>query len=313
MLSDPHHGDNSRPLRRPGTVATAFRTLLLVALALAGIGASSAFVARGLPARTIPAAAAVGRGMGPLCNSNNNNNNNNNDRGNADSDLLEKARRLREEASLLEDDLRASSGGSNRSKSNPTTASPERPVAPVTSIEGSVWTVSYRFSCQPPPRESEENDPNGRGAAGAKPRIFYSGKLDLLLREDGYSVPIEPDGRAGVPAGSSSSSGMEITKVWGWDRETSPEDGLEYLLFSMDVGFDGSDPDAPPPPSTDRYYLQARIETDAGGGISLKEGTITVKKDVAEKTGGMWGLFRVAGILTEFRYCGDFAARPAAR
>lgn len=86
----------------------------------------------------------------------------------------------------------------------------------------------------------------------------------------------------------------------------------------MDVKFPNSDPDFSD--QKERYYFQARIEQEqdsisasasaSSAAIALKDGTITVKKDITEKTGGMWGLFNVAGILTEFRYCGDFVAKP---
>eukprot|EP00536_Pseudo-nitzschia_multiseries_P005061 jgi/Psemu1/285511/fgenesh1_pg.91_\ len=179
----------------------------------------------------------------------------------------------------------------------------------VTRLEGSTWTVSYRFSSQPDPKTKNNN--NGDDGRAPGPKTFYSGKLTLLLKADGYSerlVQAEDD----TSAGGGADNDIKITKIWGWDRETSNEDDLDYLLFSMDVVFPASDPETPG--KTDRYYLQARIEeSNNGGGIALKDGTITVKKDVTETTGGMWGLFNVAGILTEFRYCGDFAARPAAR
>lgn len=214
-----------------------------------------------------------------------------------DSDLLERARKLREEASLLEDDLRATNPKA------PLASEQQAPVVANTQLEGSVWTVSYRFSSQPAPKDDNtDND--------APPKIFYSGKLDILLKADGYSERII---RVPPTDGAAPTNDIEITKIWGWDRETSSEDDLDYLLLSMDVRFPESDPDAPDPKKTERYYLQARIESDGGGGLALKDGTITVKKDLTEKTGGMWGLFNVAGILTEFRYCGDFAARPAAR
>jgi len=209
------------------------------------------------------------------------------------ADLLEKAQRLREEASRMEDDLRATTPAAI---SSPNT---EALIPTVnTQLEESIWTLSYRFSSQPSPKESDNSD----NSESLEPKVFYSGKFDLLLKQDGYSEKIQQITEA-------KENDIEIVKIWGWDKETSNEDNLEYLLFSMDIKFPKSDPDLSS--QTERYYFQARVEQDisADKSIALKEGTITVKKDVTEKTGGMWGLFNVAGILTEFRYCGDFVAR----
>ena len=212
------------------------------------------------------------------------------------AELLERARKLREEASLMEDDLKT------RIPSYTTNSSSNVANTPVEVInkqlEESTWTLSYRFSSQPAPKESAESNIE----APTRPMTFYSGKIDILLRQDGYSEDITKANE------KRKVEDIEIKKVWGWDRETSREDDLDYLLFSMDVGFPPSDPELPN--QKERYYFQARIEEEAGS-ISLKEGTITVKKDVTEKTGGRWGFFNVAGILTEFRYCGDFVARAS--
>jgi hypothetical protein len=227
--------------------------------------------------------------------------NNKNDDDTTNADLLEKARRLREEASLMEDDLRASAKPSSKSPSSAanTLAGPIEN----TQLEQSTWTLSYRFSSQPAPKESDNTSDDEKS-----PTKYYSGKLNLLLKDDGYSEQI------GTTENTNKESDIEIVKIWGWDRETSNEDNLDYLLFSMDVKFPPSDPASSN--QMDRYYFQARIEQDTtnnnkAGSIALKEGTITVKKDVTEKTGGMWGLFNVAGILTEFRYCGDFVAKAS--
>ncbi len=208
---------------------------------------------------------------------------------NENADLLEKARRLREEASQLEDNLRASSSSSASSAVG-------APVEIVNNkqLEESKWTLTYRFSSQPVPKDSEKDDK-------VTPKKFYSGKINLLLKEDGYSEQIIQAQDASKNEGD-----IQIVKIWGWDRETSNEDNLDYLLFSMDIKFPASDPDLSN--QKERYYFQARVEEESDGNISLKEGTITVKKDVTDKTGGRWGFFNVAGILTVFRYTGDFVA-----
>jgi hypothetical protein len=127
----------------------------------------------------------------------------------------------------------------------------------------------------------------------------YSGKLTVLLKGDGYSElkSIADGGK------------ITITKVWGWDEENSQEDNQQYLLFSMDVLLPDSDPKLPG--AKERYYFQARVGRNDRGAIGLTEGTVTVKKDVAERTKGMWGMFQVAGILSQFRYVGDFIAKPS--
>ena len=248
--------------------------VLVLMLLIAGLALSRAFVQNNFVTKTALY-------MGKIDNDEN-------------ADLLEQAQRLREEASRMEDDLRATTPAAIASPNT------EALIPTVnTQLEESIWTLSYRFSSQPSPKESDNNSDNSESP---EPKVFYSGKFDLLLKQDGYSEKIQQITEA-------KENDIEIVKIWGWDKETSNEDNLEYLLFSMDIKFPKSDPDLSS--QTERYYFQARVEQDISTdkSIALKEGTITVKKDVTEKTGGMWGLFNVAGILTEFRYCGDFVAR----
>ncbi|KAG7354790.1 hypothetical protein IV203_004146 [Nitzschia inconspicua] len=172
-----------------------------------------------------------------------------------------------------------------------------------TELENSIWTISYRFSSQPP---LENNDNYNKKDSNAMPfRTFYSGNFRIRLKDDGYSEYLSTELDF-----SSSKSDIRIVKIWGWDKETSNEDRQDYLLFSMDLKLPGSDPDLPN--QTERYYFQARIDWGTPKGksiLQLRDGTITVKKDVAEQTKGRWGLFNVAGILSQFRYCGDFIAK----
>jgi hypothetical protein len=66
------------------------------------------------------------------------------------------------------------------------------------------------------------------------------------------------------------------------------------------------------PNQKEHYYFQARVDRDSSTGIiSLRDGTITVKKDVTERTKGRWGLFNLAGMESQSRYCGDFVAKPS--
>ena len=219
--------------------------------------------------------------------------------------LLEKARALRAEASVMENDLRSAS---SLDISSPQMAVPV--VISNTQLEDSIWTLSYRFSSQPIPKDNTSNNNNQE----QQKNIFYSGKINLRLKEDGYSEQVIVKNKEEENSGSDD---IEITKIWGWDRETSSEDDLDYLLFSMDVKLPESDPTTKSNSKknqNERYYFQARIDTEQENNRSvlvLKDGTITVKRDLTEKTNGRWGLFNVAGILTEFRYCGEFVAKPS--
>ena len=212
-------------------------------------------------------------------------------------DLLEKAKNLRKEAQLLEETLVRTNPSRNQSTQE---EQPLSKIVKVTKLEDSYWTVSYRFSSQP--KDDDDNDniilPN------------YSGKMTLHLRADGYSEYIVNDDEK---TNNNNTNKLSIKKIWGWDKEYSNDDQQNYLLFSMDVEFPKSDPKLGG--SIERCYFQARIDNDDDrdtGIITLSDGTVTVKKDVAEKTKGMWGLFQVGGILTQFRYVGDFIAKPTA-
>lgn len=202
-------------------------------------------------------------------------------------DLLEKAKKLRAEAGLLEQKLR---------ETNPAIEAETRnTILPTTvkNLEDAVWTLSYRFSSQPKGDDDDVILPN------------YSGKLTIRLTPDGYSeIVSSPE----TGTSTTDAKALIISKVWGWDEENSREDDKQYLLFSMDVQFPQSDPKRPN--QVERCYFQARIDREKDNAIVLADGTVTVKKDVAEKTKGRWGLFQVAGILTEFRYVGDFIAKP---
>jgi hypothetical protein len=199
--------------------------------------------------------------------------------------LLDKAIRLRQEATDLESKLRTEQEG----KPNRNTPETKKPDALVCKrIDDSVWTFTYRFSNEPESNKEDE--------AEAKPRDFYRGKLTVKFRADGFTdiVAHEP----GEP-----SKALSIVKTWGWDTEASSEDGKEYLLFSADIKL--------PKDGQERFYLQAGQERE-GDTIVLKEGTVTVKRDVNDsKSPGFWGVFSGKGILAQFRYVGDFVAKPS--
>jgi hypothetical protein len=168
-------------------------------------------------------------------------------------------------------------------------------------------------------------------------RTFYSGKFTLKFKRDGYTDvlattmnvnngPTSSLSSSSSPISKSRDNDIQIIKAWGWDKETSNEDNKEYLLWSMDILLPSTDPDSPG--QRERFYFQARVDDEnekknngqptleaksssSSSKLSLKEGTVTVKKDVAEKTSGWWGVFRIGGILSQFRYTGDFVARPS--
>lgn len=143
-------------------------------------------------------------------------------------------------------------------------------------------------------------------------RTFYTGKIQLQFRPDGYTDIIN------IENTSNDNAGVEFQKVWGWDVETSNEDELEYLLFSADIAL--------PPISAsngnvimnmpERFYFQARVEketlttTSNSNVISLQDGSVTVKRNIESSTGGWWGLFRGADqILAQFREVGQFRCK----
>jgi len=205
------------------------------------------------------------------------------------NDLLERAARLRKEIEELE---------SKATTPRPRAETPKvsEKAIEYSSIDDSVWLLSYRFSDQPEPSDDEKATDD----TIQQPRRFYRGKVVLKFLSDGYTEIIEKQSLG------SESEKADIVKAWGWDIEESDEaDGQEYLLFSMDVDFelDGER-------TRQRFYFQARQDKDTRSqAISLSEGTVTVKKDVVQKS-ARWGFFSPAGILAQFRYVGDFIAKP---
>ena len=198
--------------------------------------------------------------------------------------MLDKASRLRQEAEELEAKLRASSA-----EAKPAQPNEILPIISYIDMKDSVWTFSYRFSDRP------ESDEGNQGAVAK--RDFFAGKLCLKFRSDGFTDLV---------AHTPQREGTEVTKVWGWDLERSNDDDKEYILFSLDAKLPGK-------PKSQRFYFQARQDVDKGNLIALKEGTITIKQDLIDsrKTPGMWGFFSPRGILAQFRYVGDFIAKPS--
>ena len=206
------------------------------------------------------------------------------------NDLLDKAKRLRQEAEELESNLRSKKGGSKNIKEEIGTTSKKV----YNDLKNSEWQLSYRFASDAINRDKEDD------SSSSKP-VIYSGKVKIQLSEDGYTNVI--------PEGDSSSEGkLKFVKFWGWDEEISREDDEKYLLLSADVMLPSSDPIFSKKPI--RFYFQTRIEKDRRSGeIFLDDGTVTLKKDI-EPPGGFWGVFNGGGILAQFRYCGEFIMKP---
>ena len=162
-----------------------------------------------------------------------------------------------------------------------------------TSLEDSSWTMSYRFASEPTKKDREESSPALN---------FYSGKVSIKFRNDGYTDIINEEGLENSP-------GLQIVKFWGWDMELSNEDNLEYLEFSADVLLPSSDINHDSSGKASRFYFNARVDKDSNTGeITFSDGTVTLKRDV-EPPAGIWGIFNAGGILAQFQYCGEFLCK----
>ena len=213
-----------------------------------------------------------------------------------DSDeLLETALRLRKEAEAMEESIRgqkvvSSNDGNNEGGPKSSAAS----VKTYNTLQDSVWRISYRFASDAVLKES-----NGKEEDDDVKVTYYSGKVDIQLTDDGYTNVMEEH---------NTSKSIKFEKFWGWDEENSKEDELDYVLFSADVMLPKDDPNYTKQPI--RFYFQTQVLRDSRSGeISLKDGTVTLKKDV-EPPGGFWGIFNGGGILAQFRYCGEFLMKP---
>jgi len=207
--------------------------------------------------------------------------------------LLEKASRLRKEAELLEITMQ---GTREVAKEKRATEEQGKAKKTCTSFKNSTWLISYRFASDAVKQDDDDDDDE------EVKLIYYSGKVEIKLTEDGYTNVHSDNSKEG------SSSGVRFEKFWGWDEETSQEDDLQYVLFSADVLLPEADPNNEKKPI--RYYFQAQVDTDAKSNeITLSGGTVTLKKDI-KPPGGFWGVFNGGGILAQFRYCGEFLMKP---
>lgn len=187
-------------------------------------------------------------------------------------DFLEKANQLRHEAQELEASL-----GDNRKVENAT------PNVQYTSLEDSVWRITYRFTSEP-----VEDDRD-------TPVENLGGEVVVQLLANGYTEILSQK--------YFGSNNHKITKCWGWDLEHSTQDEEDYLLFSMDVEL--------PENGQERFYLQARQQLEDSSVIQLDDGSVTVKKDVVPPSAnGFFGFLSPRGILAQFRLVGGFTAKP---
>ena len=217
--------------------------------------------------------------------------------------LLNKASQLRKEAQELEMKLSQEKGN------KPAGDVAQSQAIPVTytSLEDSSWTLSYRFASDPPPKDDDDNnkDKDSTSTDVDKKLLYYSGKVSIQLRQDGYTDILNNVDASTTP----SSSSLTFSKFWGWDSEVSQEDGETYLSVSSDVVLPSKDVNYNDGVSV-RFYFNAKVETDSKGVLSLRDGTVTVKRDVESPGGGFWGVFNGGGILAQFRYCGEFLVKP---
>jgi hypothetical protein len=171
-------------------------------------------------------------------------------------------------------------------------------------IANSVWVFSYRFASDPEDTSERSND------NAMMQRRLFGGKVTVKFRQDRYTDIISQESYG------TTIENCNLVKAWGWDIELSKDNendvdmkDQEYILFSVDVEFP-STTDSSSVSTKERFYFQARKDTDARTGIiTLADGTVTVKRDIVQKS-ARWGFFSPAGILAQFRYVGDFVAKP---
>ena len=223
-------------------------------------------------------------------------------------DLRASAQKLRDEVARLESALDRNTDDALTKRA---TAATTANLVSYTSLEDSMWLLKYRFTSDPPSDDSKNQ--NNPASSSEKQPSLYSGTLTVRFRADGYTDLL---GSESTGAGS----GLKIVKVWGWDKERSNDNtdtdvkdkDQEFILFSTTVQLPASDTTAPN--AQLRFYWQGRIvETSptTTSALSIVDGTVTVKKDVAPIMDGFWGgLFRGSGgILAQFRQVGNFVAK----
>jgi hypothetical protein len=264
-----------------------------------------------------------------LDNSNDNNNNNSMDER---TKYLEKATQLRRDIERLEQQQQQSTSTSTTNRVLSQQQQQQQVKVEVTDIANSIWIISYRFSDEP--EQDTTSDNNNNYNEEVLVRKFYSGKVTVKFRKDGYTDIIS---QSSVGAGTTDSTNnintLHILKAWGWDIErgsgggssTDDDDNdIDYILFSLDVHLPSS---SSSPTSSiigttkQRFYFQARqVRNNKQSStsktiLSFEDGTITIKQDILDsnkKTPKRWGLFSPRGILVQFRSVGNFIMKPSA-
>jgi len=104
-----------------------------------------------------------------------------------------------------------------------------------------------------------------------------------------------------------------VIKISRNEQSSNDDDGREqeYLLFSIDANLQTLDEDdGEPTTRTQRFYFQARQDKDSRSkSISLVDDTVMIKQDVVQQSSRI-ALFSPTGIFAQFRYIGDFIAKP---
>lgn len=255
----------------------------------------------------------AGRSVFPVLPSSNNHNTDDT----TTNDLLKAAAKLRKEAEELEQSMKSRnilSTGKTKQRTDVNAAveqaNQKEDALPTTakkytSLKDSTWAISYRFAS-----DAINQDKNDKTDKSFKP-TFYSGKVKVTFRGDGYTTMETSDDDNNDIMNAASSNVLKFQKIWGWDEETSRDDGMQYILFSADVLLPESDPNYSKVAT--RFYFQCRVDRDSKTEeISMSDGTVTIKKDI-EPPGGFWGVFNAGGILAQFRFCGNFLMKPMSK
>ena len=181
--------------------------------------------------------------------------NNDNSKDEEVNQYLDKATKLRKEAEELEAVMR-NRDSSSTTLEKPNSESDLRKVVSYKSLNDSTWMISYRFASDPVLRDNDSNASDENAESYVKP-TFYSGKVSIRLKDDGYTELLNsPNDDKDSP---SSSSTISYEKFWGWDEETSREDGKQYLSFSADLKLPSTDPNYQSG-NSNRFYFNSQVE-----------------------------------------------------
>jgi hypothetical protein len=234
---------------------------------------------------------------------------------------LEQAAKLRAEAASMEKRLRLDpetgiekpTRRSSTSERDGSTSSAVLPPVEYKDLCDSVWSLTYRFTRSP--MDDEGNQNTGRpfpftvtatptNTASTNRIDSFGGKMTLRFRADGYTDLLSHE--------ATTPQKLEAVKAWGWDVEAAAENNenddnsmdKQYVLFSVDFNL-------PEDGGKQRYYFQARQRQRNDQTLYYEEGMVTMKQDIGKTPNrGFLQLFSPGGILAQFRYVGNYVARP---